>query len=319
MKVLLQWAILLFMGWCASLPAGETPIPYFSGRVVDQAEVLSGPARNRIGTMLQAHQRATGNQIAILTIDGIGSESIEDFAVRVFESWQLGEPEKNNGVLILVAPRERRMRIEAGYGLEGIFTDVAADRIIRNLMAPRFREGNYDVGIEAGATGVIQILNGRLPAAAEDDWAAPPRSDANFHVQPAPMALAQRILVSLFVFGIIGLFTFLGLVTPGGTGWFLYFFLIPFWSLFPLVILGGQAALIIVGAYAVLYPLVRILIGRTFWYVRAQDDLKSKGMARIGGVTFRAGASGGSSGFSSGGGLSGGGGRSGGGGASGSW
>jgi uncharacterized protein len=190
-------------------------------------------------------------------------------------------------------------------------------------MAPRFREGNYDVGIEAGATGVIQILNGRLPAAAEDDWAAPPRSDANFHVQPAPMALAQRILISLFVFGIIGLFTFLGLVTPGGTGWFLYFFLIPFWSLFPLVILGGQAALIIVGAYAVLYPLVRILIGRTFWYVRAQDDLKSKGMARIGGVTFRAGASGGSSGFSSGfssgGGLSGGGGRSGGGGASGSW
>jgi uncharacterized protein len=125
------------------------------------------------------------------------------------------------------------------------------------------------------------------------------------------MALAQRILVSLFVFGIIGLFTFLGLVTPGGTGWFLYFFLIPFWSLFPLVILGGQAALIIVGAYAVLYPLVRILIGRTFWYVRAQDDLKSKGMAQIGGVTFRAGASGG--------GLSGGGGRSGGGGASGSW
>src|SRR4029079_16769508 len=96
---------------------------------------------------------------------------------------------------------------------------------------------------------------------------------------------------------------FLCLGTPCGTGWFLYFFLIPFWSLFPLVILGGQAALIIVGAYAVLYPLVMILIGCTCWYVRAQDHLKSKGMARIGGVTFRAGASGGSSGFSSGGGL----------------
>ena len=210
--------LLLLLGFCwPGLSAiGDTTIPYLSGRVVDQAEILSAPARERIGSMLHAHERATGNQIAVLTINGIGTESIEDFAVRVFESWKLGSREKDNGVLILVAPQEHRMRIEVGYGLEGELTDVAADRIIRNLMTPRFREGNYDVGVEAGATAVIQILEGRQPAAADAEWAAPPKRASGFHVQAAPMSLTERILISLFVFGIIGLFTFIGIVTRGG-------------------------------------------------------------------------------------------------------
>jgi uncharacterized protein len=316
---------LLLVLWCSCscpwLSAAEgTTVPYLSGRVVDQAEILSAPARSRIASMLQAHEKATGNQIAVLTINGIGAESIEDFAVRVFETWKLGSYDKDNGVLIVVAPQEHRMRIEVGYGLEGTLTDVAADRIIRNLMTPRFREGNYDVGIEAGATAVIQILEGRHAAAADADWAAPAKPASAFHVEPAPMPLAERILVSLFVFSIIGLFTFIGLVTPGGMGWFLYFFLIPFWSMFPMAIFGSQAALVIIGTYALLYPIAKIVVARMPWYLKAQDDLKAKGVARIGGITIRPGGSSGSSGgFSSGGGFSGGGGRSGGGGASGSW
>src|SRR5579859_1176914 len=247
---------LLSLLWCFCscpwlLAADGIAIPYLSGRVVDQAEILSAPARSRIGNMLQAHEKSTGNQIAVLTINGVGAESIEDFAVRVFESWKLGSHDRNNGVLIVVAPQEHRMRIEVGYGLEGTLTDVAADRIIRNLMTPRFREGNYDVGIEAGATAVIQILEGRQTAAAQADWAAPAKPASAFHVEPAPMPLAERILVSLFVFSIIGLFTFIGLVTPGGMGWFLYFFLIPFWSMFPMAIFGSQAALVIIGTYPI--------------------------------------------------------------------
>ena len=99
--------LLLLLGFCwPGLSAiGDTTIPYLSGRVVDQAEILSAPARERIGSMLHAHERATGNQIAVLTINGIGTESIEDFAVRVFESWKLGGREENNGVLIVVAPQ----------------------------------------------------------------------------------------------------------------------------------------------------------------------------------------------------------------------
>jgi uncharacterized protein len=316
---------LLLVLWCScSCPwlsaADGTAIPYLSGRVVDQAEILSAPARSRIGNMLQAHEKATGNQIVVLTINGIGAESIEDFAMRVFESWKLGSRDKNSGVLIVVAPQEHRMRIEIGYGLEGTLTDVAADRIIRNLMTPRFREGNYDVGVEAGVTAVIQILEGRQAAAADADWAAPAKPASAFQVEAAPMPLAERILVSLFVFSIIGLFTFIGLVTPGSMGWFLYFFLIPFWSMFPMALFGSQAALVIIGAYALLYPIAKIVVARMPWYLKAQDDLKTKGVAQIGGMTIRPGGSGGGSGgFSSGGGFSGGGGRSGGGGASGSW
>lgn len=314
--------LLALLGFCwpGLSAAGDTTFPYLSGRVVDQAEILSAPARERIGNMLQAHERATGNQIVVLTINGMGSESIEDFAVRVFESWKLGGREKDNGVLIVVAPQEHRMRIEVGYGLEGTLTDVAADRIIRNLMTPRFREGNYDVGVEAGATAVVQILEGRQPAA-DAEWAAPAKPASGFHVEPAPMPLAERVLISLFVFGIIGLFTFIGIVTPGGMGWFLYVFLIPFWSMFPMAIFGSHAALFIIGTYAVLYPVTKILIARLPWYLKAREDLKTKGVAQIGGMTIRPGGSGSSSsgGFSSGGGFSGGGGRSGGGGASGSW
>jgi uncharacterized protein len=223
-------------------------------------------------------------------------------------------------VLIVIAPQEHRMRIEVGYGLEGTLTDIAADRIIRNLMTPRFREGNYDVGVEAGATAVIQLLEGKQPGAGEGEWAAPAARASGFNVTRAPLPIAERVLISLFVFGIIGLFTFLGVVTPGSQGWFLYFFLIPFWSMFPLALFGSHAGLIIVGTYAALYPLAKILVRRTSWYQKAQEELRTKGVAHIGGVTFMPGGSGGSSsGFSSGGGFSGGGGRSGGGGASGNW
>jgi uncharacterized protein len=315
----LQFLLAFWFAWPGVSAADDIAVPYLSGRVVDNAEILSPEARTRISGMLQVHERATGNQIAVLTINGIGAESIEDFAVRVFESWKLGGREKNNGLLVVVAPQEHRMRIEVGYGLEGTLTDVAADRIIRNLMTPRFREGNFDVGVEAGVTAILQILEGREPAAANAEWAAPARPASGFHAGPAPMPLTQRILVSLFVFSIIGLFTFIGIVTPGGTGWFLYVFLIPFWSMFPLVIFGSHAALFIIGAYAALYPIAKVAIARMPWYLKAKEDLKTKGAASIGGMTITPGGSDNSSGFSSGGGFSGGGGSSGGGGASGSW
>lgn len=320
MKRLAPFFMFLCLGWAAVSPAERAPVPYLSGRVVDEAEILSATARGRISSMLEAHERATGNQIAVLTINGLGAENIEDFAVRVFESWKLGQRDKSDGVLIVIAPQEHRMRIEVGYGLEGTLTDIAADRIIRNLMTPRFREGNYDVGVEAGLTAVIQLLEGKQPASGEGDWAAPPTRASGFHVAPAPLPIAERILISLFVFGIIGLLTFVGVVTPGSMGWFLYFFLIPFWSMFPLALFGSLAGLIIVGSYAALYPLAKILARRTTWYQKAREDLITKGAARIGGFTIVPGGSSGSSGgFFSSGGFSSGGGSSGGGGASGSW
>ena len=317
-------AVVALCWLAAPAAAQDTAIPYLSGRVVDQAGVLSAPARERLAAMLHAHERKTGNQIVVLTVPTLGGESVEDYAVRAFEEWKLGSRDKDNGVLVLVVPQDRRMRIEVGYGLEGALTDATASRIIRDLMTPRFREGNYDVGIEAGVTGVIQILEGRNSAGADADWLDPEgKTKPGFHVRAPDMPLAERILIGAFVFGIIGLFTFIGLVTPGGMGWFLYFFLIPFWSMFPMFIFGSGNALKILGTYAVLYPLAKIFVSRQTWYRKAREDFKNKGYAQIGGMVIRPGGSSGgfSSGgsFSSGGGFSGGGGRSGGGGASGSW
>jgi uncharacterized protein len=122
------------------------------------------------------------------------------------------------------------------------------------------------------------------------------------------------------VFSIIGIFTFVGIMTPG-VGWFLYVFLIPFWAMFPMVIIGVRPTLYLLGVYLVGYPLVKVLLSRSDWYQKAATQLKTTGHANIGG--FLVSSSGGSSGFSSGGGdgggFSGGGGSSGGGGASGSW
>ncbi len=311
--------VLLSLCWLA-VPAAaqDMPVPYLSGRVVDQAAILSTQARERLAAMAQAHERASGNQIVVLTVPTLGGKSVEDYAVRVFEEWKIGSRELDNGVLILVVPQDRRVRIELGYGLEDTLADATASRIIRDLMTPRFREGNYDVGIEAGVTAVIQILEGSRSAGADADWLDPEGKKTGLQVRAPDMPLPERILIGVFVFAIIGLFTFIGLVTPGGMGWFLYLFLIPFWSMFPMFIFGSGAALKILGSYAVLYPITKVFVSRQSWYRKARDDLKNKGYAEIGGMVIRPGGVS-SGGFSSGGGFSGGGGRSGGGGASGSW
>jgi uncharacterized protein len=314
MKILAAAALACLACIAAPLNA-QAPVPYLSGRIVDQAGILSAPAIDRLSAMLKAHEAAGGNQIAVLTVPTLGGESVEDYAVRVFEDWKLGREGRDNGVLVLVVPQDRRMRIEVGYGLEGTLTDAASSRIIRDLMTPRFREGNYDVGVEAGVTGILQILEGRQPRDPESDWAAPVKG--KFNVEGAPLPLGMKILFGLFVFTIIGIFTFIGLVTPGGAGWFLYVFLIPFWSMFPMALFGSAVGLATVGTHLLGFPIGKLLLSRTGWYRKAREDLKTKGRARIGGFTLGSGGS--SGGFSSGGGFSGGGGRSGGGGASGSW
>jgi uncharacterized protein len=294
-------------------------VPYLSGRVVDDAEILQPATRDRLSAELKTHEQGTGNQIVVLTVPTIGDEAIEEYATRVFENWKLGQKGKDNGVLLIVVPKDRKMRIEVGYGLEGTLTDVAAARIIRNVMTPRFRAGDYDNGLTEGVAAVLATVTGKSEAAAPAPAVKPPASLSSFKVKTPNMPWPQRILIGAFVFSIIGLFTFIGVMTPGA-GWFLYVFLIPFWAMFPMVIIGVWPALFLLGVYLVGYPIAKILLSRSEWYQKAATQLKTTGHANIGG--FMVTSSGGSSGFSSsggGGGFSGGGGSSGGGGASGSW
>ena len=312
-------AALLALAFAA--PARGADVPYLSGRIVDDAELLSPETSDRVGMLLREHESLTGNQIAVLTTPSIEGESIEEYAVKVFNTWKLGQKGSNNGVLIVIVPQERRMRIEVGYGLEGTLTDVAASRVIRNVMAPLFKAGDFNAGVEHGVTAVIAQLEGKEapPASARaSDRASVPAGDTSAFPEP-DLSLTERILFGAFIFGIIGVFTVIGVLTPG-VGWFLYFFLIPFWAMFPIIVVGTDGALKLLGTYLVAFPVAKFLLAHRPWYRKAQHDLKTKGKAHIGGFTLgSSGRSSSSSWSSSSGGFSGGGGSSGGGGASGRW
>jgi len=297
-------------------------IPYLTGRVNDNAQILSENARQLLSEKLKEHEDRTTNQVVVLTIASLQGESIEDYSNKVFIEWGLGQKDKDNGILIVVVPDERRMRIEVGYGLEPTMTDLMAGRIIRELMTPRFREGDYDGGITEGALAVINVLEGQELAEAADFDEASDSSLSGFSDLELPdMPIGMRILIGAFIFGIIGLFTILGILTPG-VGWFLYLFLIPFWATFPIIVIGTKATLVVFFIYLIGYPVVKLYIRTTPWFKKAKKDLRTKGRASIGGFSFSSGSSGGSwssGGSSSSGGFSGGGGSSGGGGASGGW
>jgi uncharacterized protein len=173
-------------------------------------------------------------------------------------------------------------------------TDLMAGRIIQHVMTPKFKNGDYDGGISDGVRTVMEVLEGgKLPDTME------------------------RILFDAFIFGIIGLFTIMGIVAPG-VGWFLYLFLIPFWAMFPIVILGVKGALICLVTYIIVFPAAKLVLKHSDWYQKAKNDLLTKGKASIGGFTLGSGGSGTS--WSSGGSsFSGGGGSLGGRGSSGSW
>ena len=318
MKRSLRLALIAAMLLLAPFSFGAD-IPFLTGRVTDNADILSKDTRRAITESLKAHEQKTGNQIAVLTIRSLEGESIEEYAVAVFNAWKLGQKGKDNGILVVVAPNDRRMRIEVGYGLEGTLPDGLAGSIIRTVMTPQFQTGNYNGGIQAGIQAIIEVLEGGKLTAVESTAAGKEKENASSGsgLDDMGLSITERILFGAFIFGIIGLFTIIGILTPG-VGWFLYLFLIPFWAMFPIIVVGTTGALYCLVTYLISFPLAKLLLKNTDWYLKAKNDLRTKGQASIGGFTVSSGGSGGtwSSGSS---GFSGGGGSSGGGGASGSW
>lgn len=310
-RLILLAAILL-----APILSAASNVPYLTGRVTDNAEILSKPVRQSLAERLKAHEDRTGNQIVVLTTPSLEGESVEGYAEAVFKEWKLGQKGKDNGILVIVAPQDRRLRIEVGYGLEAVLPDSVAGSIIRDAMTPKFKSGDYDGGVEAGVNAILAVLEtGKAPAL--DSKTGKEKTSFLSGIEAPDMPITERILFGSFIFGIIGLFTVIGILTPGA-GWFLYFFLIPFWAIFPIVIVGASGALKLLITYLIVFPASKLLIKRTDWYLKAQKALRTKGHASIGGFSFSSGSSG-SSWSSGSSGFSGGGGSSGGGGASGSW
>jgi uncharacterized protein len=132
--------------------------PTLTGRIVDQANIISADARSSIEPKLADLEVKSGIQLVVATVTSLEGQEIEPYANELFRNWKLGEKAKNNGVLLLVAPNERRVRIEVGYGLEGTLTDALSKVIIANAITPRFKTGDFSGGIARGVDDIITVL-----------------------------------------------------------------------------------------------------------------------------------------------------------------
>lgn len=134
--------------------------PPLTGRVVDEAGVMSGASRSGLEAKLKDLEDKSGIQLVVATVKSLQGGDIETYANELFRTWKLGQAQKNNGVLLLIAPNEHKVRIEVGYGLEGTLTDALSSVIISSAIIPRFRVNDFSGGIERGVDGIISVLRG---------------------------------------------------------------------------------------------------------------------------------------------------------------
>lgn len=300
--LLLALVVVAVVTAALSLPAVALEVPYLSGRVVDEAGLVPPDAEQRIAEKLAAYEAETGTQVAVLTIPALQGESLEDYSLRVAETWQLGREGVDDGVLLLVARDDRQMRLEVGYGLEPRLTDLASRRILDEVVRPRFRNGDFGGGIEAGTDAVVAVLRD-----GEDALPQPPADTGLTLALPVVARLGALLLFLAFM----STFAVGALASDGCAGWFLGLFLVPFFLAFPSAILHPMAGPV----SAVLWVLLFVILRLVYRGRRKPGWMRSTGRSGGGGF-FGGGFSGGGS---SGGGFSGGGGSFGGGGASSSW
>lgn len=156
MKKIIFTILFLFIPFLAN----ALEVPVLKARVNDLAGLLSPEAAGRIETDLAAFEKSESTQIAVLTIPSLEGENVEEFSIKVAEAWKIGQEGKGNGVILLIAKQERKVRIEVGRGLEGKLTDLVSGRIVRNEIAPRFRRGDFDGGVSAGVNSIMVAVKG---------------------------------------------------------------------------------------------------------------------------------------------------------------
>jgi uncharacterized protein len=166
------------MGWSVSIPifcmltvlavhsAWALQVPALKGRVNDYAGLLSSGTARQLEAALAELESTDSTQVVVLTVPSLEGDSLEGFSIRVVEQWQIGQKGKDNGVLLLVAKNDRKIRIEVGYGLEGKLTDLVSGRIIRDVMVPQFKMGRYDQGIVDGVAAIAGVVRGEFVAPA---------------------------------------------------------------------------------------------------------------------------------------------------------
>ncbi|MCP5277822.1 MAG: TPM domain-containing protein [Thiobacillus sp.] len=279
----LQWAWLLLLALLltVALAQAQVPVPSLSARVTDLTATLSTGQRQALESRLATFEREKGSQLAVLVVPTTQPETVEQFSLRVAEAWKLGRKGLDDGLLLLVAKDDRALRIEVGYGLEGVIPDAVANRVIDETIVPRFKEGDFAGGIEAGVDSLIRLVSGEpLPvASAPETLEGPSWLGDSFQFIALGLFIAAGMLRAL-------LGRLMAATVLGGVG-----FLGVWW------VIGNLWAALIIGAIIFVFTLG----------------------GGSGGRIYRGGGGGGSGGFGGGGGFSGGGGGFGGGGASGRW
>lgn len=282
--------LLLGLGGAGAAVAQQlAPIPPLDSPVVDTTGTLDAAQTQALVRQALALQQRKGSQLQVLIVPSTQPEDIAQYATRVFEQWRIGRKSVDDGVLLLVARNDRRVRIEPGYGLEGAIPDAVANRVIQEYLVPHFRNDDYAGGIAEATAALVRLVDGEqlpAPVASNRD---PGGGDATFFVALFIGGLASMLARLLFARRSRPLKGLLAAVLGGGAGWLL------------LSLAGGGIAAAVA-------------------FFLSLGGLSPGGFARGGG--FGSGGFGGGGfggGFGGGGGWSGGGGRSGGGGASGSW
>ncbi|HEY6094577.1 MAG TPA: YgcG family protein [Gallionellaceae bacterium] len=269
---------LLLLAWSAH--ADEVAVPPLTARVTDLTGTLSSEQRAALEERLQAYEAQKGSQIAVLMIPTTQPETLEQYSIRVVEQWKLGRKGVDDGVLLLVAKDDRKLRIEVGYGLEGALPDVTAKRIVAEDIAPHLRQGDFYGGIVAGITRISSVLEGEaLP---------PPRTrhDNGTDIGNYLVVLLIAAMVGGFLLPLL-LGRFVGALANG-------------------CLIGLASMLLGAGLFfAVIFGFMAFIIGL------ARGDGGNFGGGNWGGGGGWGGGSGGGGGFSGGGGGFGGGGASG--------
>jgi uncharacterized protein len=272
--------LLAFLVFAA--PAHAQDFPKFTGLVVDAANVIPPDAEATLAQKLQAFQQKTGRQLVVATVPSLGGDEIQDYGVRLLRAWGVGLKDANNGAILLVAPSDRKVGIEVGYGLEGVLTDAYSSVVINSKILPAFKAGDLPGGIAAGSDALIDVLSQpddqsrAKEQAAVAAWnAAHARSAGGGDAGLIPVVV-WLVIIAVFVFARFGR---RGYGTSyGGSNW-------PIW----------------------------------LWAASELTDRHDRGGWGGGGGSFGGGDSGGGGGWTDGGFTGGGGGSGGGGGASGGW
>lgn len=155
---------LALLACLCALPLLALDVPVLKGRVNDYAVMLSPGTVASLEARLADFERSDSTQIVVLTVPSLQGEVLEEFSMRVAESWKIGQAKQDNGVILLIAKEERKIRIEVGYGLEGSLTDLLAGRIIDGIITPAFKAGDFDRGVTEGVDAIMEAVRGEYRA-----------------------------------------------------------------------------------------------------------------------------------------------------------